>query len=302
MRLLISGASGFIGAAVVRRALDAGHAVGVLMREGSDDRRLRAMDGWTRFDVGPGLAAGSLPMLRDFEPRCFVHCAWRGVAGAERNAAWQITENLPMTLTSVELAAAAGCRMWIGLGSQAEYGPLNCRVSESMAERPATLYGRAKLSAGIAACGLAEALGMSAAWLRVFSVYGPGDAPHWFLPYVVNELAAGRSPRLTACTQRWDYLHVDDAAAAILATAETEAAGTFNLGSGDARMLRDWVELIRTALGSSPEVHYGAVPFRQDQVMHLEADIARLRSATGWEPVISPEQGIISIMGAATRP
>jgi len=230
--------------------------------------------------------------LKEKKPEVFIHCAWRGVGGNDRNEAFQITNNIPMTLDAVELAAAAGCRQWIGLGSQAEYGNQNCRMSEDSPLRPTTLYGKAKLAAGVASLALCEARGMTGTWLRVFSTYGPGDAPQWLVPYAIREFLAGRAPKLTRCEQRWDYLYVRDAASAVVSVAETRAPGVFNLGSGSAETLKKIIETIRGELAVSIEPAYGAVPYRSDQVMYLEADISRLRAATGWSPRVSLIEGI----------
>ena len=239
--------------------------------------------------------------MRERQPKVFIHCAWRGVLGGVRNEAYQISENVPLTIKAVELAHASGCRQWIGLGSQAEYGNLNRRLDESAPTTPTTAYGRAKLAAGIAALGLAETLGLRGAWLRVFSTYGPGDAPQWLIQHVVREFLAGRTPQLTRCEQLWDYLYVADAARAIVSVANGETTGVFNLGSGRAVVLKELIETIRKIIGSTVEPDYGAVPYRPDQVMHLEADIGKLQAATGWFPTTSFEAGLRATV-AAVKP
>lgn len=292
-RAILTGATGFIGSAVLAELVARGARPLVLVRETSDRRRLASLDG--RFEVAtfsrlndPAL----IPSLQRYQPEVFIHCAWRGVFGLERNAEYQITENLPLTLEAVKLAAACGCRQWIGLGSQAEYGNPNCVLDETAPTRPTTLYGKAKLAAGIAALALGEARGLASTWLRVFSTYGPGDHPQWLVPYVIREFLAGRAPRLTRCEQRWDYLYVTDAARAIAAVAERGAAGVFNLGSGEARPLRQIIEMIKAELGTPIEAVYGAIPYRPDQVMRLQADIAKLKAATGWAPTVSLLEGL----------
>lgn len=291
--LAVSGANGFLGAAIASEAVRRGWRVLALIRPGSNTDRLSHLTN-AELVVGDNWEAPRwLAKLADAQPRAFVHAAWRGVGGADRNEAFQIETNLPLALSSVRLAKAIGCTAWVGIGSQAEYGNLNRRLDEAAPTRPTTLYGRAKLAAGFATLGLAVAQGMCGAWLRVFSLYGPGDAPTWFVQHVIREYLAGRAPRLTLCEQRWDYLHVADAARAVLAVVEApEAGGTFNLGSGTARPLRDIVEMIRAQLGTPLAAAYGAVPYRPDQVMHLEADIGRLQRATGWQPQVRLAEGL----------
>lgn len=291
-RVIMTGATGFIGAATLSQLLARGDRVTVLLRPGSSRARLAGLNGFELLTYTELNDEEIVSALRENSPDIFIHCAWRGVGGQDRNEAFQITDNLPMTLGTVELAAACGCQQWIGLGSQAEYGNQNCRLDEDAKLRPTTLYGKAKLAAGVAALALCEARNMAGSWLRVFSTYGPEDAPHWFLPYVIQEFLAGRSPKLTKCEQLWDYLYVDDAARAVCAAADGTTCGVFNLGSGLSRPLKEYIEAIHTALGLSLEPEYGAIPYRPDQVMHLEADITRLTKATGWYPKISIEEGI----------
>jgi UDP-glucose 4-epimerase len=297
LHVAITGATGFIGAAVTSELLSSGASVTVLSRQESNRARLSELSGYTGLTYSRLSDKQLGNDLSALKPDVFLHCGWRGVAGSERNEGFQFTDNIPSTIHSVELAVATGCRQWIGLGSQAEYGNLNQRLHEDAPVRPTTLYGKAKLAAGVTALGLCEAHKITGTWLRIFSTYGPGDSPNWFLPYVTQELIAGRAPQLTKCEQLWDYLYVTDFARAVIAVAHEQADGIFNVGSGTAQPLKYYVELIRTELGASLEPVYGAVPYRPDQVMHLEADISRLKEITGWSPEVGTVDGLREFVG-----
>jgi nucleoside-diphosphate-sugar epimerase len=134
-------------------------------------------------------------------------------------------------------------------------------------------------------------------WLRLFSTYGPADNPGWLIPMLATEMLAGRRPQLTLGTQRWDWLHVDDVARSIVAAAEAkEMDGVFNLGSGTAVSVRSVAERIRDLAAPDMELVFGEVPFRPDQVMHMQADIERLVAATGWRPAIAIEDGLAGVV------
>lgn len=296
--VVITGGTGFIGAALVRTLLARGVRVTVLLRPTSDTARLSRVSGWEAVHCTRLAYGDAFRSLKRDRPDIFFHCAWRGVAGGDRNEGFQVTENIPLTIDSVELGAAIGCRHWIGFGSQAEYGNLNCRISEDCLPHPTTLYGRAKLAAGIASVGLCAARGLAASWIRVFSVYGPGEEPNWMLSYAIRELLGNRVPRLTKCEQRWDYLYIDDAVGAAIDIARSAAEGVFNLGSGRALPLREVVETMVRLTHSTARPAYGALPYRNDQVMHLEADVSRLQAATGWSPRISIEDGMAAMIAA----
>jgi len=289
---LLTGATGFIGSAVLAELSRRNIRTLVLLRPESDRSRITQLAAenifvFSRLD-DPGLAE----KLWAQQPDVFIHCAWHGVGGQERNAEFQFAENVPLTLASANLAAACGCKQWVGLGSQAEYGNANRILDETAPTNPTTFYGRAKLAAGNEALALCAQKNLAGAWLRVFSTYGPGDHPHWMIPHVIREFLSGRAPQVTKCEQLWDYLFVADAARAIASVADGKVSGVFNLGSGESWPLKKIIEAIRAELKTPVQPAYGAIPYRPDQVMHLQADIAKLHSATGWRPQVSLENGI----------
>lgn len=296
LNVIITGATGFIGSAVLAELLANGANVTVLIRPDSDRHRLATMQGFNEHTYYGMLGKETIHDLHERQPDVFIHCAWRGVHGSERNEVFQIDDNISLTTDSVKLAAAVGCKQWIGLGSQAEYGNPNRPINENCPLEPTTLYGKAKLTSGRAALELCEEHNMACTWLRVFSTYGPGDAPYWFIPYIIQEFIGGRTPKLTKCEQLWDYLYVTDAARAVVATATGSVNGVFNLGSGSSFVIKEYVEAIQSEIGSTIEPAYGAVPYRKDQVMHLEADITKLKAATGWSPIVTRFEGIRKVV------
>lgn len=295
MRHLVTGACGFIGAAMVKAALAAGDVVAVMVRPGSAPGRLHGvMDDVTCIEAD--LDALNDPSVRracaTFAPDTVIHAAWTGVAASERNHDWQVHQNLTAALELVTLAAECGAHHFIGLGSQAEYGPCTGRVAESQQLQPTTMYGAAKVAAAVVTRTRAALLGLPHSWLRVFSTYGAGCDQSWVLPMAAATMARGVAPSLTRCEQRWEFLHVSDAARAVLAVAQQRAVGTYNLGTGDARVLREVIAGLRDRIDPSIEPKFGALPYRPDQVMWLEADITRLGDTTGWSPSVALEDGL----------
>jgi nucleoside-diphosphate-sugar epimerase len=222
----------------------------------------------------------------------FFHLAWSGVTAEYRNDTEQISTNVVGCLRLWELARDIGCKHWIGLGSQAEYGPTEKVLHEDLAPRPATAYGVAKFASGMLTAKMSEMTGILHTWVRLLAIYGPGDDPRHLIPSVIQTLCAGKRPALTRGEQRWDYLYVEDAAKALSRIAETGATGTLNLSSGETVIIRRLVERIRDLMDPNLPLGFGEVPYRTDQVMHLEADISRLQSATGWKPETSLEEGL----------
>lgn len=293
MRLLITGATGFVGAKCLELALADGHEVAATVRPQSPARRLASFAGhYEQLTLELGDRHALTAAFARFRPEVIVHLAWAGVANKARFDLTQISENIDAACALVEAGAAAGCKAFIGTGSQGEYGAGSAMLEDSLPE-PTTLYGAAKVSTLYLTRQLAAQGGMRHAWLRLFSTYGPDDNTGWLIPTLITEMLRGERPQTTLGTQFWDWLYVDDVARGLLAAATTPTAqGVFNLGSGEPLQVRRAVEAIRDLAAPGMELVFGEIPFRPDQVMHMQANIERLKTATGWAPQVPFAQGI----------
>jgi nucleoside-diphosphate-sugar epimerase len=293
MRIFLTGSSGFLGSYIAEELVERGHTVICPLRSGTDPWRL------ARVRSALTMVAGDLKnrqllhsVIVETRPEAIIHAAWEGVANSERNNPGQ-TENITAAARLAEAAAKIGMTVFIGLGSQAEYGPLNHAARELDQLRPTTLYGMAKAAAADFSQQICAAAGIRFAWLRVFSTYGPRDNECWLIPSLAATLLRGESPALTAGEQMWDFLHARDLARAVSRVLESpESAGCFNVGAGQAVSLRHTIEMLRDMIDPNLTLRFGAIPYRSDQVMHLEADISRIRTMTGWAPRVGLEHGL----------
>jgi UDP-glucose 4-epimerase len=293
MRCLVSGASGFLGSHLVRQLLERGHSVTALMRGEPQARRTEDWLDRVRILKGSLESAETLREKLDNESiDAFFHLAWFGVTAEYRNDTAQISTNVVGCVRLWELAKDLGCKHWIGLGSQAEYGPCETVLREDLVPGPVTAYGVAKLACGVLTAKMSEMAGIRHTWVRLLAIYGPGDDPRHLIPSVIQTLCAGRKPALTRGEQRWDYLYVEDAAKALCCIAESGATGTLNLSSGKTVIVRRLVERIREFVDPRLPLGFGDIPYKTDQLMHLEADIGRLQSATGWHPEVPLQEGL----------
>jgi nucleoside-diphosphate-sugar epimerase len=294
MHALVTGATGFIGSHLVRLLLQKGNEVSVLIRPSSDTCRIEDILSTVEIihgDLGAIEQAGD--MIRAFAPEVVFHLGWYGVGNRYRDDPAQVSQNLYGSLKLLEIVAKAGCQRWLGLGSQAEYGRYDKVIGEELPPRPTTLYGITKLSVCLLSQKLCEVYGIGFTWLRLFSPYGPADTPQWMIPYTILTLLKKQKPALTSGEQRWDYLYVEDAVEAIWrAAVSPEAQGILNLGSGEAHTIKSIVERIRDLIDPNLPLGFGEVPYRPDQIMHLQADISRLQQATGWSPQVSLDEGL----------
>lgn len=260
------------------------------------------------------------PNLAEMKYDVFIHLAWNGTTGEARNDTKLQILNQKYALDAVKLAKALGCHTFIGAGSQAEYGRYEGKLSADTPTFPENGYGIAKLAAGQMTRILCRQVGMKHIWLRILSVYGPYDGAGTMVMSTIAKLLKGEHVQFTKGEQLWDYIFSEDAAAAILLLAKKGIDGrVYPIGSGKVRPLRDYIEIIASAvneyaekngvikystvLGDGRKVEYdityvkelleiGALPYAEKQVMHLEADISQLKEDTGFEVVTSFEEGV----------
>lgn len=234
-----------------------------------------------------------LPDLLPQRVDAFYHFAWAHTTGAGRNDVSAQIENIRYTVEAVRAAHALGCKVFIGAGSQAEYGRVEGVLKPDTPCFPENGYGIAKLCAGQMSRIECENLGMEHIWVRVLSVYGPGDSDATMISGVIRALLGGQKPPLTAGEQLWDYLYASDAALAFRLIAEQGIGGkVYPLGGGSARPLREYIEELRDAIDPALPLGFGEIPYSPMQVMRLEADISALQADTGFAPTTSFAHGI----------
>lgn len=295
-KIVISGATGILGSALIRCAQEEGFDIICIVRKDSE-RAKKIMPSDTLHVI-----QANLNDYKTFEPSItdcdiFIHLAWEKTFGNARDDVEAQVKNIQYTLDAVHLAKRMGCSVFIGAGSQAEYGPVTVPLTPEIPVNPQSGYGIAKYAAGRLSALLCEQLGIRHNWLRILSIYGPNDAPYTLISYVIAELKMNKSPELTKCEQIWDYLHCDDAARAILAVAQKGIHGkTYPLGSGTARKLSEYISAIRDLVAPDITIRFGVKDYYPHQPMYLKADISELIKDTGWIPEIKFKDGINTII------
>lgn len=241
-----------------------------------------------------------LPSLIQDSCDVFYHLAWLVTGGREfrSTAIIEQEKNIRFALEALFAAKVLHCSKFIGAGSQAEYGPLNLPcIAPDSPTNPVEAYGVAKLAAGKLVRMQAKLWGMNCLWVRIFSVYGKFDAPSTLISSTIQKILCGERPAFTKGVQRWDYLYDYDAGNAFRLIGEkAEGNKVYCLGSGQAKPLREYIEQIRDFINPDIPLGFGEIPYPENPVMNLCADISSLKSDTGWRPRISFEDGIKEII------
>lgn len=323
-RAIVTGATGMIGTALIKELLRSGIAVTAIVRPDSDRREALAREIaklenmkenfhivlLNLSDLGEAEAETALRQAATTVAACrvsgdnanqkdifdmFFHLGWEGTFGQGRNDKELQDRNVKSTLDAVWLAYKLGASVFVGAGSQAEYGrqPEGVKLSAGTPTHPENEYGRGKLRAGIESRAVCKALGIRHIWCRILSVYGPGDGSRTMIMSGIYSLLRCERPKYTKGEQLWDYMYAEDAATAMALLAEQgRDGGIYPLGSGSVRPLREYMTVIKDSIDKEAELGIGELEYAPGQVMYLCADISDLQRDTGYTPTTSFEEGI----------
>lgn len=297
---VVSGATSFLGSAIVKKLLDRGCEVYGIVRPDSSARYMLPNN--PRFHE-------ILFDIKDTEKwsdeigraDTFFHFAWGGPGIEGRSDPIIQKKSAEYAIEALKAASKIGVSRFFLSGSQAEYGKTYGKISEDTPCNPVLEYGKNKMHVCREAPRLAAELGIEYIHARFFSVYGPNDHPYTLIPSCIRTFLHDKTMELSECTNMWNFLHVDDAAEAAVLLAECdlkEPSVLVNLAGSDTRVLREFVEEIYQLCGEKGRCAFGARHVSESPVDNWP-DISRLQHMISWEQKVSFSDGIKALIHEA---
>jgi len=293
---IITGVSSFVGCHLARIFADAGYdVIAVTSRastayDGVRAARLASIEGFVQFAVCDLTDADQVgALIKTNQPDVWVQHA--GYADNYASPAYDLEKSLTLNVVALEPLYRAlkgtGCGV-IVTGSSMEYASSDVANREDDACWPELPYGVSKLAETVEASRLARQYGVPTRVARLYIPVGTFDAPGKLMDYVIEQLAAGHAAELSPCTQKRDFLGVDDLCQAYVRLAqdfERQVFDVFNICSGDAMELKSLLTDVARTMGVDEAwLKFDAKPMRPGEALVSYGDNTKAKALLGWHP------------------
>ncbi len=304
-KVLVTGATGFIGLHTVRALLMHGYQVHVLVRPSTNLSVLHEFA--ERIVVHSADITDREKVFSTIKTAAPVHIFHLAtsilMSGKTSDAKTLISTNVEGTINLMDAAVQVKVSSFINMGSFLEYGPKNHQVTEDERCDPIELYAVTKLAATLYGQGLARRNGFPCITFRLFTPYGPGIQKGRLVRNLLEKVRAGEEIPLVKPTIARDFIYVEDIPALLIEAAthaSAHAGEIFNLGSGIRTTMQELVRRAEDAVGVQARVQWNAFPLQSYDCELWEAEMKKTFSAFAWRPKTSIEDGLRRIVALLT--
>lgn len=279
--VLITGITGFLGSHIAENLVANNIQVIGLKRKDSNVWRCEGFK-----DKIQWVAIDEKGFFEDELKKCsfdtVIHGAWIGVESNSRDNWNEQSKNISFLVSLLEVAKTVGVKKFIFLGSQAEYGNIDGKISEDHETKALNAYGSIKLACLEIVKTFCDSNNINWIWLRLFSLFGEKENQNWLIPSLIESMLTAKQMDFTPGRQKYAYLYVKDYASIMnkIITMPVKS-GVYNISSNQTRTIKSLVEDIRDYINPEFILNFGALNYRKNQSMHIEGDITKLCSQIG---------------------
>lgn len=294
-RVIITGASGFVGSNLTRRLLQEGYDLHLFLRRGSNLWRIESILKQVQiYEVDFADKEALAGRVSKIRPDWIFHLAAYGAYSWQTDFGQMIQTNIIGTINLVEACLKTGFEVFINTGSSSEYGFKDHLVSETECLAPNSHYAVTKASATLFCSYTAQNQKVRIPTLRLYSVYGPYEEPARLIPTLIIEGFKGRLPPLVRPEISRDFVYVKDLEDAYLLAAtrpRREFGSIYNVGTGIQISLRDVVEVVRQEMKITFMPEWETMPDRTWDTNVWIANNRKIREELGWQPSLIFKEG-----------
>jgi len=289
-KVLITGATGFIGSHLTRKLIDEGFEVGIIKRENSDVWRIRdLMNKLSIYNADLRDLHEVSEAISNFKPNVVFHLAtYYAVEHKPQEISLMVDTNILGAINLLESSKESEVKLFVNTSSCAVYKESKVKLRENSCLGPVNFYALTKLQAEQACSFYTKKYGLRTVTFRLFPPYGPADHERRLIPYAIKSFLEEKKLRLTTGRQRWDFVYIDDVIEAYLKLLNISNLPIeheiFNIGTGNAVSVREVITRIKDIFGVGLESNWGVIPHRNSEIWFLCADIDKTKNILKWRP------------------
>lgn len=296
MRVLMTGATGFVGANLARRLLRDGHEVHVLVRPEAAFWRLNDVrDALHVHTANLQDREAVIDAAANIRPEWVFHLAVHGAYSDQTDRQEIYRSNVLGTANLLEACERSGFDVFVNTGSSSEYGFVAHPPAEDELPQPNSDYAVSKVSATMMCGYAARRLSRPVVTLRLYSVYGAYEEPRRLAPRLLRLGLEGRWPPLVSPQIARDFVFIDDVADAYLAVAHSPPAAVdaiYNIGSGRQTRLGEMVQAVRELCAIEAEPVWNNMGQRIWDTDIWVGNVEKAARELGWTPRTSLRDGL----------
>ena len=282
---IITGANGFVGAAVAKELVAQEYTVYAVGHRHFD--RLPEVPQIIKIFCDMAHMRDLVEKLPIQDYNVAFHFAWEGSAGEARGNTKIQLQNVQGTIDFLQACHQLGCRRVVCAGSIMEKETMEAVYGNARSFGIGNVYGGAKIAAHIMGMSAAAAIGVDLIWAMITNAYGPGEVSPRLVNTTIQKCLRGISPQFTSGVQNYDFVYIDDVARAFRLIGEKgKVFQCYLIGSGTARPLKEFLLDMKRAIAPDLPFEFGGMPFKGISLPLDAFDCSRIEKDTGFKAEI----------------